>query len=79
VASSSEFEIVVLTPPGKASARRTSDYVRLAVGPFLALIVGLGIAFFFESMDHSLKNPAEVEEYLGSTVLATVGDMKDKK
>jgi uncharacterized protein involved in exopolysaccharide biosynthesis len=79
VASSSEFEIVVLTPPGKAWPRRTSDYVRLAVGPFLALIVGLGLAFFFESMDHSLKNPAEVEEYLGSTVLATVSDVKGKK
>ncbi|UCH83853.1 MAG: hypothetical protein JSW50_15670 [Candidatus Latescibacterota bacterium] len=78
-ASSSDFEIVVLTPPGKAWQRRTSDYVRLSVGPFLALIVGLGLAFFFESMDHSLKNPAEVEEYLGSTVLATIGEMKSKK
>jgi uncharacterized protein involved in exopolysaccharide biosynthesis len=79
VASSSEFEIVVLTPPGEAWQVRKSDYVRLALGPFLALIVGLGLAFFFESMDHSLKNPAEVEEYIGSAVLATIGEVKSKK
>jgi succinoglycan biosynthesis transport protein ExoP len=79
VASSNEFEVTVLTPPGKAWPRRTSDVVRLAVGPFLSIIVALGLAFFFESMDHSLKNPAEVEQYIGSRVLATVTEMSEKK
>jgi len=78
VATSSEFKVAVLTPPGKATARRTSDYVRLAVGPFLSLIVGLGLAFFFESMDHTVKNAAEVEQYLGTTVLATVSEARQK-
>jgi len=79
IASSSEFELTVLSPPGKASQRRTSDYVRLAVGPFLSLIVGLGLAFFFESMDRSLKNTAEVEQYLKTNVLVTIPEMSDKK
>lgn len=78
VATSSEFKVAVLTPPGKATARRTSDYARLAVGPFLSLIVGLGLAFFFESMDHTVKNAAEVEQYLGTTVLATVSEARQK-
>ncbi|UCG53478.1 MAG: hypothetical protein JSW58_07965 [Candidatus Latescibacterota bacterium] len=78
IASSTEFEVTILTPPGKAWPRRSSDIVRLAMGPFLALIVGLGLAFFFESMDHSLKNTAEVEEYLGSTVLATISEVRKK-
>ena len=79
VATSEDFDITVLTPPGKASARRTGDYVRLAVGPFLSFIVGLGLAFFFESMDHSLKNAAEVEQYLGTHVLATVSEVRRKR
>jgi uncharacterized protein involved in exopolysaccharide biosynthesis len=78
VATSAEFKVAVLTPPGKATAKRTGDYVRLAVGPFLSLIVGLGLAFFFESMDHSVKNAAEVEQYLGTTVLATVSESREK-
>ena len=78
VATSTEFKVAVLTPPGKATAKRTGDYVRLAVGPFLSLIVGLGLAFFFESMDHSVKNAAEVEQYLGTTVLATVSETREK-
>ena len=79
IATSEDFEIVVLNPPGKATARRTSDYVRLAVGPVVSLIVGLGLAFFFESMDHSLKNPAEVEQYLRTAVIATVSETRKKK
>jgi uncharacterized protein involved in exopolysaccharide biosynthesis len=79
IATSEDFEITVLNPPGKATARRTGDYVRLAVGPVLSLIVGLGLAFFFESMDHSLKNPAEVEQYLRTAVLATVPETGKKK
>jgi capsular polysaccharide biosynthesis protein len=36
--------------------------------------VGLGIAFFLESMDHSVKSRAEAEEYLKVPVLATIAD-----
>jgi tyrosine-protein kinase Etk/Wzc len=79
IATSGVFEITVLNPPGRATARRTSDYVRLAVGPILSLVVALGLAFFFESMDHSLKNTAEVEQYLRTAVLATVSETRRKK
>jgi uncharacterized protein involved in exopolysaccharide biosynthesis len=79
IATSEVFEITVLNPPGKASAKRTSDYVRLAVGPILSLVVALGLAFFLESMDHSLKNNSEVEQYLRTAVLATVSETRKKK
>jgi capsular polysaccharide biosynthesis protein len=49
------------------------------VGPFLSLIVGLGLAFFIEGMDHSVKSVAEVEQYLGTTVLATVSEARQKE
>lgn len=79
IASTPEWEVTVLQPASKAWAQRTSDYVRLALGPFLSLIVALGLAFFVEGMDHSIKNSAEAEEYLGKPVLATFREIKDKK
>jgi uncharacterized protein involved in exopolysaccharide biosynthesis len=79
IASSPEWDVTVLSAAGQAWPQRTSDYVRLALGPFLSLIVALGLAFFMESMDHSIKNAAEVEEYLGKPVLANFREVKGQK
>ena len=78
LASTPEWNITVLTPAGTAFAQNTKDYIRIALGPFFSLIVALGLAFFFESLDHSVRNVAEVEEYLKVPVLATVSEMKKK-
>ena len=67
-------EVSVLSSASRPYSKKTRDYVRLALGPILSIIVGLGVAFFLESMDHSVKNRAEAEEYLNVTVLATVAD-----
>jgi uncharacterized protein involved in exopolysaccharide biosynthesis len=75
-ASRPEWEVSILSHAGPPSAKRTRDYVRLALGPMLALVVGLGVAFFLESLDHSLKNMAEVEEYLDTRVLATISEFR---
>ncbi len=71
-----QWEVQVLSPASAPYSRKTRDYVRLALGPFLSLVVGLGLAFFLESMDHSVDSVAEVEEYLGKNVLATIREMK---
>ena len=76
VASRTEWEVDILSHAGRPIAKRTRDYVRMALGPMLALVVALGVAFFLESLDHSLKNIAEVEEYLGTKVLATISELK---
>lgn len=75
-ASRAEWEVTILSHAGRPIAKRTRDYVRMAVGPMLALVVALGIAFFMESLDHSLKNMAEVEEYLDTKVLATISEFR---
>lgn len=76
LASTPEWEITVLTPAGKAFPQKTKDYIRIALGPFFSFIIALGLAFFFESLDHSLRNVAEVEEYLKVPVLATISEMR---
>lgn len=71
-----EWEVTVLSTASNPFSRNTRDYVRLALGPFLALVVALGLAFFLESIDHSIKNGAEVEEYLGHSLLATISEIR---
>jgi capsular polysaccharide biosynthesis protein len=76
LASSPEWEVTILSPASNARTKKTKDYVRMALGPFLSVIVGLGLAFFLESLDHSVKNIAEAEEYLRAPVLATISDIR---
>jgi capsular polysaccharide biosynthesis protein len=67
-------DVSILARASAPYNKKTRDYVRLALGPLLSLIVGLGIAFFLESMDHSVKSRGEVEEYLNVAVLATISE-----
>jgi len=73
-AGSPEEGVTVLASASTPYSKKTRDYVRLSLGPLLSIIVGLGIAFFLESMDHSVKSRAEAEEYLKVPVLATIAD-----
>lgn len=75
VAGNQQWEVTILSRASDAYSKRTKDYVRVALGPFLSVIVGLGLAFFLESLDHSIKNMAEAEEYLKEQVLATISDI----
>ncbi len=46
--------------------------LHLALGGVLGLMFGLGLAFFLEYMDTTVKNLDDVEKYLGVPVLAVV-------
>ena len=78
LATTPQWTVGVLARASVAKQQNTQDYVRLALGPFLSLIVGVGLAFFLESLDHSVKNISEVEEYLSTKVLASITDTRVK-
>jgi uncharacterized protein involved in exopolysaccharide biosynthesis len=78
-ASSAEWEVTILAHASPPVSKKTSDYVRLLLGPLLALVVALGIAFFLESLDHSLRSSAEAEEFLATAVLATISEVHEKR
>ncbi len=78
-AGSPEQDVAILQHASAPYSKKTRDYIRLALGPLLSIIVGLGIAFFLESMDHSVKSRAEAEEFLGVTVLAVVSETGGRK
>lgn len=78
LASNPEWTVTILNPASKAYQRKTRDYVRMALGPIFSLIIALGVAFFIDNLDHSLKNVSEAEESLGMPVLTSFPEA-DKK
>jgi succinoglycan biosynthesis transport protein ExoP len=78
VASNPEWAVTILDPASRAQRKKTRDYVRMALGPFFSLIVGLGLAFFVDNLDHSIKNVSEAEETLGMSVLSSFPDTEGK-
>ncbi len=78
-ASYPEWGVSILADAGTPYKKKTRDFVRLALGPMLSIIIGLGLAFFLESMDHSVKSRAEAEEYLDAPVLATISEQSERK
>jgi uncharacterized protein involved in exopolysaccharide biosynthesis len=77
LASYPEWDVSLLSGAGTPYRKKTRDFVRLALGPILSIIIGLGLAFFLESVDHSVKSRAEAEEYLDAPVLATISDVEE--
>lgn len=56
-------------PTRPVPQRRT---IKLALGFLVGILGGIGLAFFFEHMDNSIRTPAEVEEKLLLPALASI-------
>ncbi|MDD4857041.1 MAG: hypothetical protein PHD74_02935, partial [Candidatus Krumholzibacteria bacterium] len=77
-ASNPEWTVTILNPASAAYRKKTRDYVRMALGPAFSLIIALGLAFFIDNLDHSIKNINEAEENLGLSVLASFPETNRK-
>ncbi len=77
-ATSPAWRVTLITPASRPFARKTKDYVRMALGPIFSIVVGLGLIFFVESLDHSIKSAAQAEQDIGLPVLATLWEIKRK-
>jgi uncharacterized protein involved in exopolysaccharide biosynthesis len=77
-ATSPAWRVTLITPASRPFARKTKDYVRMALAPIFSVVVGLGLIFFVESLDHSIKSSNDAEEALGLPVLATLWEMKKR-
>ncbi len=75
-ATSSNITVVLLAPAGRASVKNARDYVRLALAPAFSLLVGLGLAFFVDSLDTTVRTTGHAEEALEVPVLAILADRR---
>lgn len=71
-----DYAVKILSPAVDASKNQKGDMVRLALGPILALMAGVGLAFYLENLDHSLGNREDVERHLEIPVLASFPDVE---
>lgn len=51
----------------------------ILLGIILGLFGGIGLAFFFEYLDNTVKTPEDVEEKFDISVISTIDLLKDKK
>jgi uncharacterized protein involved in exopolysaccharide biosynthesis len=76
---SSAVQVQLLNPAGPAARRNTLDLVRLALAPAFSLVVGIGLAFFIDGLDLTVRTAGQAEEYLELPVLATLPDRRTRR
>lgn len=74
-----DYGVKILSPAVGARMNAKADMVRLALGPILALMAGIGLAFYLENLDHSLTNREDIEQHLEIPVLASFPDSDDAR
>lgn len=67
-----EWHVILLQPASAAVRQRTRDYVRMALVPLFALLIGLALAFLIDGLDHSIKDATDAETHLGAPVLGSL-------
>lgn len=68
--------VQLLNPAGPARPRNAPDPVRIALAPAFALIVGIGLAFFLDGLDITVRTASQAEEVTQLPVLATLGERR---
>jgi succinoglycan biosynthesis transport protein ExoP len=69
-----DFDAVLLSPASRPHGGNPRDAVRLALGPALGLLAGVGLALFLERLDRSVHTAEDVETALDLPVLTSVSD-----
>ncbi len=76
--TSVSINLVLLSPAGPALPNNSRDYARLALAPAFSLVVGLGLAFFFDGVDVTVHSPSQAEEAAQLPVLAAIRERRRK-
>ncbi len=71
-----EWRVILLQPASPSERERTRDFVRMALVPLFALLIGLALAFVLDGYDHSIKDAAEAEAHLKVPVLGSVSKLR---
>jgi uncharacterized protein involved in exopolysaccharide biosynthesis len=70
------ISVFMLNPASPARAENTQDYVRLGLAPAFSLVVGIGLAFFVDGLDLTIRTSPQAEEEVRLPVLAAIRERK---
>jgi len=76
---SSSITVTLLNPAGPAAPKNSFDLVRLALAPGFSVVVGIGLAFFIDGLDLTVRTASQAEQYLELPVLATLPDRRARR
>jgi uncharacterized protein involved in exopolysaccharide biosynthesis len=68
--------VLLLSPAGPATASNSRDYVRLALAPAFSIVVAVGLAFFLDGLDVTVRTARHAEEASAVPVLAAVRERR---
>ena len=74
--TSSSINVMLLESAGWPKPVNARDYVRLALAPAFSIVVGIGLAFFVDSLDLTVRTARHAEEVVDLPVLATLTDRR---
>lgn len=77
--TSQALNVVLLNPAGPGVPGNSRDWVRLALAPAFSLVVGIGLAFFIDGLDLTVRTAAQAEEYLEAPVLASLSERRRRR
>ena len=76
---SSGVQIILLNPAGPAVPKNALDIVRMLLAPGFSLVVGVGLAFFVDGLDLTVRTAGQAESYLDLPVLATLPERRRRR
>ena len=74
--TSARTNAFLMAPASDATPTRKLDYVRLALAPAFSVVVGIGLAFFIDGLDLTVRTSGHAETALELPVLAAVGERR---
>ena len=74
--TSAAITVLLLSPAGPATASNSRDYVRLALAPAFSIVVAVGLAFFLDGLDVTVRTARHAEEASDVPVLAAVRERR---
>jgi polysaccharide biosynthesis transport protein len=70
------ISVILLNPASPARQQNALDYVRLGLAPAFSLVVGVGLAFFVDGLDLTVRTSPQAEEEVRLPVLAAIRERK---
>jgi succinoglycan biosynthesis transport protein ExoP len=70
------ISVFLLNPASPGRPENTLDYVRLGLAPAFSLVVGVGLAFFIDGLDLTVRTSPQAEEEVRLPVLAAIRERK---